>query len=716
MKRPPESLKSFANRVGSIAVSDDASEAVRLLHLAGFFDGSAKQHIGSSDQQFTEPIPDQVGIWARKTENGKSYFVRRPETRPEWLDWANLGRIEAKGKKPRVVLIGESVARGYFYDPQYTPAHALRTMLESQFDEGVEVIDLARTNLHCEVRALAIEALQLEPDVAIVFAGNNWWPYDPIASELAEVVEALSTGGVAAAKRTTQAQIRRNATRLVNDICRAYQSKGIPLVWIIPEFNLVDWRDHVTNAPYFSPGLNRQWVTLQVDAQAALRAGDFDRAERLARQMVEIDQGVCTAGLYILADCRRAAGDFDEARRYFEMAKDASSWDLSRGAIPKPFSATQQAMREELPKYKNQVIDLPVFFKDYLNGGLPDRRLFIDYCHLSSEGIQITMAAAAACVLRVLKGVEVPWPSLIGEHTAPSSETEAKALFLAAIMNAHRSPSREVVRHFCAKALSYSPHIVSLMQTYIDLQNRSVIPMLMSDSDAQIHKLGSPLDHQYILRLNEKRLDAMLLDVIVEVLADVGVDAREQLDLVQREEHSVVLRDTNLLDHYYCTSANQPQEVAWKALEEKRHRPDERYYKAYGPESRFVFVGEADCPVRLCLTCRLPASTAPQSPIFIEVNGKHLAEIVIGYDWTTWDITIDRETVRDGINEVTVGWPIPEIDCDEALRKAVLNVYEGKFADLYPIFGEIHSFIASNGMKVQTTSETVELDLVQVEV
>src|SRR5687767_14023982 len=139
MKRPPESLKSFANRVGSAAVSNDASDAVRLLHLAGFFDGSTKQITGGPDHISTEPVPDQVGIWERKIENGKSCFVRRPETRAEWVDWANLGRIEAKGKKPRVVLIGESVARGYFYDPQYTPAIALKAMLESQFDEGVEV-------------------------------------------------------------------------------------------------------------------------------------------------------------------------------------------------------------------------------------------------------------------------------------------------------------------------------------------------------------------------------------------------------------------------------------------------------------------------------------------------------------------------------------------------------------------------------------------------
>ena len=95
MKRPPESLKSFANHVGSVATSNDGSQAVRLLHLAGFLDNSTKRHIDSADNYFPEPVPDQVGIWGRKIENGESCWVRRPETKPEWLFWASAARIEA---------------------------------------------------------------------------------------------------------------------------------------------------------------------------------------------------------------------------------------------------------------------------------------------------------------------------------------------------------------------------------------------------------------------------------------------------------------------------------------------------------------------------------------------------------------------------------------------------------------------------------------------
>lgn len=710
MKRPPESLKSFANHVGSIATSSDGAQAVRMLHLAGFLDNSTERHIDSSDNYFPEPVPDQVGIWGRKIENGETCWVRRPDTKPEWLFWASAARIEAKSKKQRVVLIGESVTRGYLYDPQYNPAIALQAMLDTQGE--FEVIDLARTNLTYKVRALAHEALQLEPDIAIIFAGNNWTASGPTAVEFAQIDAALTSGGVAGAKRTTEAQVLRKARGVVNDISKAYESKGIPLIWIIPEFNLTDWRDPLMSAPYLPAGLNQKWHILREEAQNALRVRNFERAENLAQQMVEIDQGVCPAGFYVLADCRRASGDLEGTRKYLEMAKDASIWDFSRPDVPKPFSITQGVLREEVPKYKNQLIDLPVLFKDYLQGEIPGCRLFLDYCHMTSEGIQIAMGEAASCVLRALKGVEVPRTSLIGKHSEPAPEIEAEALFLGALLTAHFAPSPDVVRHFCTRALSHSAHAAELMLGYIELQTRSAVPMLMSETDDQLHKLGSPLIHHYLLRLNEKRLDVSLLDVMVDALQDVGIDARNQLNQIRREEHSVTVRETNLLDYYYCSSVDQPLEAVWvSSLEDKRYQPVARYYKAYTPESRFVFVGEAEFPVQLCLTCRLPES---QGSILVEVNGKPLAEIAAGRNWTTWDLTVDAETVREGVNEITVSWPIVEFDYEQALKEAAIKMYELKFPHFYPVFGEIYSFIASDGTKVQTGYETAEL--VQLEV
>lgn len=653
-----------------VAVSNDALQAVRLLRIAGFLD----RPLGGATPR--NETADRVGIWEPKLEDGQKCFVRSKDAMPEWIFWANVPRIEPKGKKLRVVLIGESVARGYFYDPLFNPALALQTILDAQFGKDeFEVIDLARINLCHAVKELAINALQLEPDIAIVFAGNNWCTFDPDATQIAETDEALAKDGIAGAKRVADKQSERTARDIAGSVAAAYRSNGVPLVWIIPEYNLRDWRDPITNAPHLPRGLNREWLSVYEKAERALRDRDLDNAAQLAQRLVEIDQGVCVAGLYILAECSLHKGDLDGARKYLELAKDAPAWDRSRSHAPKPYTVIQQALREEAARHDFDVVDLPQLFKEHLQGELPDRRLFLDYCHLTTRGIQIAMGAAAACVLRRTKNVETSWQSLIDMTVALPPETEAEAMFLAAIMTAHWSPSYEVVRYYAARALSLSPHMAELMLNYIELQNRSEVPMLMSAADEQLHKLGSRLVHHYLLRLNEKRLDSMLCDALVDALEEVGVAARERLNQLRREQHSVSSSEINLLDYYYCSAANQQQELAWASRsEEKRYRPPANYYKAYWPESRFVFVGEAGSGVRLSLTCRLPQRAPAYAPILISVNGEQQAEIVIGREWTTWDINLPGDVVRDGVNEIAISWPIPEFAGGGAFEKARLDL------------------------------------------
>src|SRR5215510_8007056 len=233
MERPPESLKSFGNRIARVASQSGAPELIRLLRLFGLQGETAQlNELYDADDMLPQSHnPDHIGIWERKNENGKTCFVRRMDAIAEWHFWANLGRIEPKGVKRRVLLIGESVARGFLYDPEFAPAFALEKILEPHFgDEGIEVIDLARTNLGYQVSELAIAALQLQPDIVILFAGNNWNVSDPRPCELAEIDEALAKEGIPGAKRICETQIKRNARRMITDIATAYERSGVPFV------------------------------------------------------------------------------------------------------------------------------------------------------------------------------------------------------------------------------------------------------------------------------------------------------------------------------------------------------------------------------------------------------------------------------------------------------------------------------------------------------
>ncbi|HEY2963725.1 MAG TPA: SGNH/GDSL hydrolase family protein [Pyrinomonadaceae bacterium] len=715
-------MKSFADRIARAAASEEADQMVRMLRVAGLTGAPDAVADTPTTVYASEPgVPPKqsrhIGIWERRTENGKTSFVRRLENMEEWHFWANVGRIEAKGAKLRVLFIGESVARGYLYDPGFTPALALQMILDEQFGKDqVEVIDLARTNLAYEVRELSLAALQLEPDIAIIFAGNNWGAKTslPTFIDIADVDKAISTDGMAGVKRLCDQYISRTVRSMVSEIASEYKRSGIPLVWIVPEFNLADWREPFTNAPYLPDNQNREWITLIKEARRAFNDGDMVNAEKFASKVVEIDQGTCAAGYYILADCRRLANDTESEKKYLELARDAQTWDSSIMYIPKPSAISQQILREELPKHDCQIVDLPALFKEYLKGEIPGMRIFLDYCHMTTEGIQLAMGAAASCVLRALKGTEQPWYTLVGEHIAPSSEVEAEASFLAAIHDAHRYQGYEMVQHFCARAVKHSPHVAELMLNYIELQVLNKAPLRMSEAELRIFRLGSALVNRYLFPNNDKRLDKLLLTAIVNALEESGIAAQERLEQLYREEHSTRVGETNLLHPYYYLSAGQPHEFEALMWPLARVDYDPRYYRAYWPDSKFVFVGEAGYPVSLSLTCRMPRLSLNEGKIQVECNGKPQVEIAITREWSSWNITVPGEAVYDGVNELEVHWPIPDFRTDEALSEVVINMCQKRYPEYYPIFGEIHSFIASSVAEVaESPHELVEVAVSQ---
>ena len=112
------------------------------------------------------------------------------------------------------------------------------------------------------------------------------------------------------------------------------------------------------------------------EARQTFRNGDFAKAKECALRMVEIDQGVTVAGLYLLADCSYELNDSEDQRKYLELARDATSWDSTRAGMARCYSVSQEVLRTEPRKYKNQIIDVPELFKEYLHGDVPGRRLF----------------------------------------------------------------------------------------------------------------------------------------------------------------------------------------------------------------------------------------------------------------------------------------------------------------------------------------------------
>jgi hypothetical protein len=690
-----DSLKALANRLARLAATPDGA---RMAHL---FRINSQLALGADEptdrpiarDRHTDTAQPRVGVWQQAS--GGQDFVRRSEQQEEWHFWANVGRIPRKRARWRVVLVGESVARGYFYDPQFNVCGALQVLLKSVLGaDAVEVVDLARTSIGVEVAQLAHDALALKPDALVMFAGNNWWWAAGVDNDsFVSRAEVLRASGIKGLKELVEKQHAEGVKALVRSVSQVYRDRNVPVIWIVPEFNLGDWRDPLRPAPLFVNEDHHVWLESWTTAQYMLEAGDYTAARSWAGKMVELDGGTSPAGLYILGDCRLLMGDSAGARNCFKLARDATIWEtaLRLPKSPRAYTATQEALRAEAAACGDQLVDLPEVFSRHIDDGLPDRRAFLDYCHLSARGMQTAVAAIGSCVVRVIASKELIWSSAVAETPLPSDSVQAEALFLAAIHNAHHSNQRPgLIAHYCREALKLQPRIADVMKAFVELQTRST-PVLLSASAEALAELPARSIRHYLLRENSHQFDRQLLDTMVSALAGAGSadGAADLLSRIRIEEHSAARRSVNLLEYYYSSATCPLDETYWTYAERARRA----YFRAYSPATRFIFVGEAGRPLVLRVACRTPHVAGGR--IHVDINGAAAASVTICSDWQALELELGADAVLNGVNEIAIHWPSPESRAVKAVEVEAEKWLQGEVPELYCVFGEIHSLTVS---------------------
>jgi hypothetical protein len=682
-----ELIKSFADRLADQIMPTEVLKLARALMLPSWSDASQQRSIDRD-----AAIEDSVGIWRRKDEGKNVVFVRDPKKRDEWRHWANVGRIPSKGSKLRIVLLGESVARGYLYDPIYTPATILEQALSSALGRNsVEVIDLARTTMAFEVQEVAKAAICLRPDLVVLFGGNNWRCECPIrSSNLPHLSALVSKYGVVGLKTFAEHNLKYAASRTVNDIASFYADHDIPAVWIIPEFNLDDWKDPISSAPYLLGDNNSKWLICQRSAHAALEKNDETGCIEAASEMISLDGGTTACGFYLLAEAFKRLGEVEKANNALILAKDASIWDTSMIYAPRAFSLTQEVLRDEPLKYGNAIVDCSALFSFATQGRLPCRNLFLDYCHLTSYAIRLTMAATAAQILRTLAKQEVELDTLVEATSTPSKETESEAHFLAAVHNAHWWQGPDIIQFHASKALQGSTHLKSTLVSYIELQTRRA-PSLMCKAAETVMTSTSPQIQHYLLRYNNQQLDQFLIAALAAALEEIGEEITAYVDKLRVEEHGTSGLTIDMLEYYYCSSGRQAQELGWVTPLLWSFVPSERhYYRAFTQNSRFRFVSRGEGEVQITIVYRVPAQ-ATTDGVDLLINGTHLVDLPHSSTWVTYDIRVPGTFVQNGINNVLVRWPLSNLSRDGAIRQLADDIILGRSIMAYPSFGDIYS-------------------------
>lgn len=486
--------------------------------------------------------PEPISIWQPELIDGDLVFVR-PTPSPLGDHYAVMRQLRPKKTELplRVVLFGESVAAGYLYAPHLTPAQVLESHLQAIGGaDRFEVIDLARTNETLASLAETVRtSLQINPDVLVIFVGNNWNLLE--TPELSPYAPNTKEKDVQRLVEQAREKLRARVEHTFDTIATIAGAVGIPVILVIPEVNLADWENRQPPLGLSQEDAAR-WFGLYDRAVAHLEAGAFLDALSVAAEMKRLDSGGCPTTWRIEAKAHRGLGDLESARDAAIAEIDRTDYPtLTFLGAPQARSFDRALLREAARRPYFVAIDLREVFRLYTGSPLPDRRLFLDYCHLTSEGMHVAMAAVAAEVLDLSGMIEEPppWSALL-QHLDPPKITpaaEALARFAAAIHTAHRlltvGPKRPILEHWCEAALDADPGIAEAMLDFIDIRTAAPCPAVLTAAYGRNYRSPYRLLLQHGLRWDY--LDALLIEAIVAVLERRGHHVRDRVDRMLSE-------------------------------------------------------------------------------------------------------------------------------------------------------------------------------------
>jgi hypothetical protein len=144
---PKDSLRRRADALARLLADERGAEILAELQKLGLETGSSAARprgaVGTSLAR-ADAAQEQavVGAWLAVSGPGGTELRRRELPADELRGWADVERVPAPDGAARVVLLGESSARGFLLDPVLTPALALSRRLAEAGE--YQVVDLVQ--------------------------------------------------------------------------------------------------------------------------------------------------------------------------------------------------------------------------------------------------------------------------------------------------------------------------------------------------------------------------------------------------------------------------------------------------------------------------------------------------------------------------------------------------------------------------------------------
>lgn len=669
--------KEAAEAMANVIMSSGINSPGVLKQLQEFNNSSSAETAEKNGES------DYIGIW--KKDDGEQQYIRDKKKMADWVKWAGQNKIPIITSRKRILLTGESVARGSFYGNEHTPAQVLEHILVRHAGEAtVEVVDIAKSGMEMdEMIGLLHSAAVLNPDQVVIMAGNNFFyklykdflDSDAAYGHIAELNEEWL-------KKRIDASLEALVVSFLEELKRLFVTRNIPVLFVIPAFNLADWKvTALEKQPPFLPVKElEQWEQLETVAREALSHCHYKTAGEAAAGMLAL----CPAHPVpheLLGEVALAAGDEAAARRHLEKARDHTLLFKSIGK-PRILSVVRNALLAHVPQTGMQVVDLAGVFEQWLNRAVPGRDIFMDYCHMNSNGIRLSMAAVAGALAAGLKlpAAELGKLAAFAAETEPSAASSCMAHIYAAIHNAHYGQGYGIVKYHFEQAFAYAPELAArFCRLYIEMAtSRLSSPLtrafnaMLDDVDIRIDQYPEAVFHP----ANGKLLDLVLTDVMNDILVERGIIPPLSTAALRLEEHAVEHGVVNLLESFYSRNTY-----------DSNYGDGAQFYKSRDRYSEFTFFTHA----KSSLVCELVYRVKDKfsGPVKMSINGQPLSELPSSDKWQPGFVKIEQQLLVEGQNTLRITWPIGDQALQPENRITSVNDVIGL---LNPVRGELHSF------------------------
>lgn len=332
--------------------------------------------------------------------------------------------LEKDAHTCRVFVFGGSCAYGWFFE-KYDFEEILASHLQTRFpDIRFEFFNLAYFAMNSNaMRVLAAEAAAFQPDVFLIYLGNNEMVgpfglasvlgrYDFSPNTMASAVRAniwlsnLRIGQLAGMHTANlwfdkNARLRGSIDALVGHLddprlervyalyadnlramCASARSANAAVVLCTPGANLRDWPPQ---ASVHRPGLAEDgqaaWQNAFDQGQTAANAGQWNRALRAFSRALEIDSDHAQLH-YHAARCAEELGRFELARTHYTRALDTDvAFDAANSRINEIVQNTAEQQGDAVV-----LADTRAALNRAGSHGIPGAGLFFDRVHLTFAG------------------------------------------------------------------------------------------------------------------------------------------------------------------------------------------------------------------------------------------------------------------------------------------------------------------------------------------